>query len=134
VQHAVAPALTGDRAFQREFVGELARRAAITTTRLSALPGVHCVAPRAAFYAMPQVSLPPGTTDEDFVLGLLRAKGILCVYGSGFGLAPADGFLRIVFLAPPDDLEQIYDDVAAFTAEFRANPAPAASQATGALS
>ena len=64
------------------------------------------------------VALPPGKTDEDFVLGLLRAKGVLCVYGSGFG-APADqGFFRVVFLASPDELTSIYDDVASFTADF----------------
>ena len=76
---------------------------------------------RAAFYVMPQVALPPGTTDEDFVLGLLRATGILCVYGSGFG-TPADaGFFRVVFLASPDELGAIYDDLASFTAEFLEN-------------
>ena len=54
---------------------------------------MRCVAPRGAFYAMPQLTLPPGRTDQDFVLGLLRAKGILCVYGSGFGAGPPDGML-----------------------------------------
>jgi alanine-synthesizing transaminase len=83
------------------------------------MPGVSCVAPTAAFYAMPKIDLPPGRTDEDYVLGLLRATGILCVHGSGFGLPARDGFLRIVFLAPPSDLAAIYDDMAAFTREFR---------------
>ena len=50
---------------------------------------MRCVAPRAAFYAMPKVSLPPGRTDEHYVLALLRETGILCVYGSGFGV-PAE--------------------------------------------
>ena len=50
---------------------------------------------------MPRVSLPPGVTDEDYVLGLLRATGVLCVYGSGFGTEPQDGFFRVVFLASP---------------------------------
>ena len=35
-------------------------------------------------------------------------------------LAPGDGGFRIVFLAPPDQLERIYEDIAAFTAEFLA--------------
>jgi alanine-synthesizing transaminase len=74
--------------------------------------------PRAAFYAMPQVTLPPGTTDQDYILGLLRETGILCVYGSGFGMPPAAGFFRIVFLASPEVLSGIYDDMAVFTAEF----------------
>jgi aspartate/methionine/tyrosine aminotransferase len=69
---------------------------------------------------MPQVTLPPGRTDEDFVLGLLRATGILCVYGSGFGTDPADGFFRVVFLASPAELARIYDDIAAFAGSFLA--------------
>jgi aspartate/methionine/tyrosine aminotransferase len=67
---------------------------------------------------MPRVALPPGVTDEDYVLGLLRATGVLCVYGSGFGAAPEDGFFRVVFLADPAELSSIYDDIAGFTREF----------------
>ena len=68
--------------------------------------------------AMPQVTLPPGVTDEDYVLALLRATGVLCVYGSGFGTRPEDGFFRVVFLASPAELSEIYDLVAGFTGEF----------------
>ena len=68
------------------------------------MPGVTCVEPTAAFYAMPRVALPPGTTDEHYVKALLHATGVLCVYGSGFGLPAEEGFLRIVFLAPLDEL------------------------------
>jgi alanine-synthesizing transaminase len=77
-----------------------------------------CLAPSAAFYAMPKVQLPPGVTDEDFVLGLLRATGVLCVYGSGFATAPEDGFFRVVFLASPAELEDIYTSIGNFTHEF----------------
>jgi alanine-synthesizing transaminase len=52
------------------------------------------------------------------VLGLLRETGILCVHGSGFGLAPAMGSFRVVFLAEPDQLRDIYTDIGAFTAEY----------------
>ena len=64
------------------------------------------------------MTLPPGKTDEDYVLALLRSTGVLCVYGSGFGLPKEDGFLRIVFLAPLDELSEIYDLMAAFTAQY----------------
>ena len=98
----------------------LRERAEVTARRLSGIEGISCVPPRAAFYAMPKVELPPGRTDEDYVVGLLRATGLLCVYGSGFGTAPGDGFFRIVFLAAPPELEAIYDTIAAFTERFRA--------------
>jgi len=115
MQYAVAEALGGDRSHQVTFRRALRERAQLSTERLSAIPGMRCVAPRAAFYAMPSVKLPPGRTDEDFVLALLRETGILCVYGSGFGLPPEDGFFRVVFLASPAELSSIYDDMAAFT-------------------
>jgi alanine-synthesizing transaminase len=118
MQFGIEAALNGDRSHQREFVRELKLRADLTTSRLHSIPGMTCVAPRAAFYAMPSVTLHPGDSDEDFVLALLKATGILCVYGSGFGLPANLGFFRVVFLAPPDDLSAIYDDLAAFTARY----------------
>lgn len=118
MQYGVVAALTGDRSHQVPFRRALKERAALTTARMNAIEGMRCVAPRGAFYAMPQVTLPPGRTDEDYILGLLRATGILCVYGSGFGTAPADGFFRIVFLASPAELGDIYDDIASFTREY----------------
>ncbi|HEY8548493.1 MAG TPA: aminotransferase class I/II-fold pyridoxal phosphate-dependent enzyme [Vicinamibacterales bacterium] len=120
IQYAVAPALLGDRSHQEPFNAALRERAQLTADRLSAIPGMRCVLPQGAFYAMPQVELPPGRTDEEFVLGLLRETGILVVHGSGFGTDPSWGCFRVVFLAPPQELGAIYDDIAAFTAHFRA--------------
>lgn len=118
MQYAIVAALTGDRSHQPAFRTALAERARLTTQTLNAIPGVSCVEPRAAFYALPSVSLPPGKSDEDYVLALLRETGILTVHGSGFGMRPEDGFLRIVFLAEPRDLAVIYSDMAAFTRDY----------------
>lgn len=115
MQYAVVAALTGDRSHQETFRRELRLRADLTVERLNRVPGMSCVAPRGAFYAMPKMTLPPGRTDKDYVLGLLRATGILVVYGSGFGTDEADGFFRVVFLASPEELGAIYDDMASFT-------------------
>jgi alanine-synthesizing transaminase len=118
MEHAVVAALTGDRSHQHAFRKALHERAELTARRLNQIRGMSVVAPSAAFYAMPRVTLPPGKTDEDFVLELLRATGILCVYGSGFGTDAREGFFRLVFLASPGDLNQIYDDIAEFTQSF----------------
>ena len=118
MQYAIEAAIDGDRSHQRAFADGLRARAEVTTSRLSAIPGMRCVMPQAAFYAMPQVTLPKGVTDEQYILGLLRATGILCVYGSGFGMPADQGFFRIVFLASPEELHAIYDDMAEFTTEF----------------
>jgi alanine-synthesizing transaminase len=117
-QHAIAPALLGDRSHQDAFRAALRARADVTTRALSAIPGFSCVHPTAAFYAMPKVTLPPGVTDEQFIVGLLRATGILCVYGSGFGTRPEDGFFRVVFLASPDQLTTVFKDIEGFAREF----------------
>lgn len=121
MQHAITAALTGDRSHISVLRRSLRARAEVTVSRLNAIAGMRCVAPRGAFYAMPQVSLPPGRTDEDFVLGLLRETGVLCVYGSGFGTDPAGGFFRVVFLASPEELAAVYDDIADFTQTFLAH-------------
>jgi alanine-synthesizing transaminase len=118
MQYGVLAALSGDRSHQVAFRQELRVRAELTTTRLNAIPGVSCVEPRGAFYAMPKVDLPEGRTDADYVLALLRATGILCVYGSGFGTAAEEGFFRVVFLASPDELGRIYNDIASFTSDY----------------
>src|ERR1700733_10360437 len=118
MQHAVKEALGGDRSHQIAFRAALKERGAITAARLGAIPGMSCVAPTAGFYVMPKVELPAGRTDEDYVLALLGATGVLCVYGSGFNMPPAGGFLRVVFLASPSELLDIYALVAGFTREY----------------
>jgi alanine-synthesizing transaminase len=120
MEYAIPAALNGDRSHEAGFRAALRERAELTTRRLNAIPGIRTAAPAAAFYAMPRVSLPPGVTDEAYVLALLRATGILCVHGSGFATRPEDGFFRVVFLASPDELAGIYDDIATFTTDFLA--------------
>ncbi len=118
MQHAVTAALNGPRTHQTTFVAALRERAELTVNRLKAIPGITCVPPAAAFYVMPQVALPPGRSDEEYVLELLRSKGLLCVHGSGFGMDRAGGFFRIVFLPPVAELAAAYDDIGDFSKEF----------------
>ncbi len=120
MQYAIPAALDGDRSHEKVFRAALRERAELTTARLNAIDGISTVAPTAAFYAMPRVNLPKGVTDEQYVLELLRATGVLCVYGSGFGAAPEDGFFRLVFLAEPSVLSAIYDEIGEFTRAFLA--------------
>ncbi len=120
MEHGLVAALNGDRSHQAAFRDALRERAVLSHERLNAIEGITSVMPSAAFYAMPKVDLPPGVTDEDYVLALLRETGVLCVYGSGFGSDPADGFFRVVFLANPAELSAIYDLIGSFTREFLA--------------
>lgn len=119
MQHAVPAALDGDRSYQDEFRNQLRERANLTNQRLNEIDGISCVAPKAAFYALPKVELPPGKTDQDFVRGLLQETGILCVYGSGFGTDPSEGYFRIVFLDTLDKLNNHFKSIKTFTKMFR---------------
>ena len=121
MQYGVVAALRGDRSHQPAFRRALEERAKLTTERMCAIPGIRCTLPHAAFYALPSVALPPGRTDEHFILSLLRETGILCVHGSGFGMPPEQGYFRVVFLAEPKELSTIYDDLAAFTRRYLQN-------------
>ena len=118
MEYAIPAALNGDRSHELTFRAALRERAELTVKRVNAIDGMQTVAPTAAFYAMPRVTLPAGVTDEDYVLALLQATGVLCVYGSGFGTRPEDGFFRVVFLAAPKELAVIYDLIADFTRDF----------------
>jgi alanine-synthesizing transaminase len=118
MEYALVAALTGDRSHQAAFRDALRERAVLSHERLNAIDGVTSVMPAAAFYAMPRVALPAGTTDEEYVLALLRATGVLCVYGSGFGTDPAAGYFRVVFLATPSELSDIFDLIAEFTRDY----------------
>jgi len=120
MQYALVAALRGDRSHQAEFRAALQERAKVTTEGLGQVRGVTYAPALAAFYAMPRVALPPGVTDEQFVLELLRTTGILFVHGSGFGTRPQDGFMRIVFLASPAELREVYRDFGRFTEAFLA--------------
>jgi aspartate/methionine/tyrosine aminotransferase len=125
MQHAITAALTSDRSHQQAFIAALKERAQVSLERLNAIDGITCVRPQSAFYAMPKVALPDGVTDEDYIVALLRATGVLCVYGSGFGLPAEDGFFRVVFLASPSELHEIYDLIAEFTPRYVAGARPA---------
>jgi alanine-synthesizing transaminase len=118
MQYAITAALTGDRSHQVHFRAALKERATLTHEKLNAIPGMTSVAATAGFYAMPRLALPPGRTDQDYVLALLRETGVLCVYGSGFGTVPEQGYMRIVFLAPPDELTAVYRLMADFTKDY----------------
>ena len=118
MQRAIVPALTGDRSHQAAFRTALKERAEVTFKRANAVDGITSTMPRAAFYAMPKVALPQGKTDTDYIVGLVHATGVLCVNGSGFGMDPADGYFRMVTLAPPSQLNEIWDLIAGYTRSF----------------
>jgi alanine-synthesizing transaminase len=119
MQRAIVAALTGDRSHQPSFRAALRERAELVYRRANAIPGITSTMPLAAFYAMPKVALPAGRSDADFIIELVHRTGVLCVHGSGFGMDPADGYFRMVTLAPPSRLEEIWDLIAGFVQRYK---------------
>jgi aspartate/methionine/tyrosine aminotransferase len=119
MQRAVVAALRGNRTHQASFRAALRERAELVHARANAIPGCSATMPAAAFYAFPKIALPPGKTDADFVIDLLHATGVLCVHGSGFGMDPSEGYFRMVTLAPPDQLDEIWNLIAGFVGRYR---------------
>ena len=87
---------------------------------LNEIPGVSCTEPRGALYCFPR--LDPDVyhvkDDEDFVIGLLRAKKILVTHGTGFNWFEPDHF-RLVTLPDVDTLTDAIGRIADHLATLR---------------
>ena len=116
-QYAIQPALEGGREFLTYFTSEIRRRRDIAVNRVRAIEGLSCTVPEAAFYMMVKVDDLGGRTDEQFVLDLLEATGVLVVHGSGFGCSENDGYFRLVYLASEAMLDSALGEIGRFTAE-----------------
>lgn len=116
-QYAIAPALEGPQDHIPEMMGRLRTRRDLMVRRINSIPGLSVVEPAAAFYAMVRLQLPDVTSDEEFVLSLLREKGVLFVHGSGFGQKPGTQHFRVVFLPPEDLLATAFDRLETFVRE-----------------
>jgi aspartate/methionine/tyrosine aminotransferase len=115
-QYAVAPALEGSREFQKDFLREIKSRRDLCVERIRMSDGLSCDVPAAAFYLMIKAEKLGGRTDEQFVLDLLKETGVLVVHGSGFGIAPEQGYFRLVYLAEESMLEDVFDRLDRFLA------------------
>jgi LL-diaminopimelate aminotransferase len=66
--------------------------------------GLRCRKPDATFYAWAR--LQEGQKSEDFVLNLIREKGIVSTPGNGFGQA-GEGYVRFTFCSDVEVLKQV---------------------------
>lgn len=117
-QLAIPEALSGDQTHLGPALDRLRARRDLLVSRIDAIPGMRCVRPEGAFYAMARFEGPTRRTDEELVLDLLEREGVLAVHGSGFGLPAADGWFRLVHLPPTSVLEQACDAFARSAARW----------------
>lgn len=114
VQHGALESLRGPQDYIAEFVSELKKRRDLVIKRLNSIPGLSCANPRGAFYAFPKIENNKFKSDKEFVLELLKTKGVLAVHGSGFGTQYGSGHFRLVFLPDIQTLDSALDKIEEF--------------------
>lgn len=114
VQYAALESLKGPQNYIPKFVSELKKRRDYTIKRLNGMSGISCSNPKGAFYAFPKIENNRYNSDKEFVLDLLKSKGILTVHGSGFGTQYGSGHFRMVFLPEIPVLENALDKIEEF--------------------
>lgn len=115
-QFAIEAALNGPQDHLKPLIQKLQRRRDITFKRSNEIEGLSVVKPKGAFYAYVRINLPI-KSDRDFCLGLLREKGVLTVYGEGFGQKPGTHHFRIVFLPDEQTLNYAFDKIEEYVKE-----------------
>ncbi len=103
--------LPGGRIYeQREYVME----------RLSNIPGITAVKPKAAFYIFPKIDTKRYKIfdDEKFVLDFLKEQHVLMVHGGGFNWKEPDHF-RIVYLPRVEELKVAMDKLELFLKGYK---------------
>ena len=114
VQHAALESLRGPQNYISEFVSKLKNHRDYVIKRLNSMNNISCSNPHGAFYAFPKIENNTYNSDKDFVLELLKQKGVLTVHGSGFGSQYGSGHFRVVYLPNMEILESSMDKIEDF--------------------
>ena len=114
VQYAALESLRGSQDYITNFVSELKTRRDYVVKRLNAMNNISCYNPQGAFYAFPKIENSKFGSDKEFVLELLKQKGVLTVHGSGFGAQYGSGHFRVVYLPNIEILESAMNKIEDF--------------------
>jgi tyrosine/nicotianamine family aminotransferase len=114
-QSAAAMALRESDTYLKDVINRLRERRDLVWQRLNEINGISAVKPEGAFYIFPKIALRNRwSTDEVFVMSLLKETGVLVVHGSGFDPIYGANHFRLVFLAPPSTLNSALDAIQTF--------------------
>ena len=119
VQYAALESLNGPQDYIPKFVAELKTHRDYVVKRLNEMNGISCSNPKGAFYAFPKIENNPFKSDKEFVLNLLKSKGVLAVHGSGFGTKYGSGYFRLVFLPNMKILNSALDKIEDFVSGYK---------------
>ena len=113
-QYAALESLRGPQDYIGKFVSEIKIHRDYVIKRLNAMNNITCYNPQGAFYAFPKIENNKFSSDKDFVLELLKQKGVLTVHGSGFGTQYGSDHFRIVYLPNMEILESAMNKIEDF--------------------
>jgi len=119
IQYAALESLQGPQEYISKFVSELKKHRDFVVKRLNSMSGISCSNPKGAFYAFPKIENNPFKSDKEFVLNLLKSKGVLAVHGSGFGTKYGSGYFRLVFLPNMEILNSALDKIEDFVSGYK---------------
>jgi len=117
VQHAALESLRGPQDYINDYVAEIKKRRDLVIKRLNEMPGISCPNPKGAFYAFPKIEDNRFGTDKEFVTKLLETKGVLTVYGSGFGKQYGSEHFRLVYLPNLEILDSAMNKIEDFVSQ-----------------
>lgn len=100
--------------------GRLKEQRDICYKLINEIEGLSCVKPYGAFYLFPKIDMKKFnvTSDERFVLDLLKSEKILMVHGTGFNWKTQDHF-RVVFLPRADELKDAMGKIKRFLTTYK---------------
>ncbi|MDX8384892.1 MAG: pyridoxal phosphate-dependent aminotransferase [Gallionella sp.] len=121
-QFAIQTALGGNQSIDDLVApnGRLTKQRDLAYQKLTAIPGVTCVKPKASLYLFPRFDpeIYPIKDDQQFILELLETEKVLVVQGTGFNWIHPD-HIRVVFLPTVDDLSKALDRITRFLEHYR---------------
>jgi alanine-synthesizing transaminase len=121
-QYGIQTALGGYQSI-KDFLlpgGRLKEQRDIAVNLANSIPGISCVMPRGALYCFPKIDAKRFniSSDEKFILDLVREQHLLLVHGKGFNWNEPDHF-RIVFLPDKDTLADAMHRLAVFLEHYK---------------
>jgi aminotransferase len=102
-QYIALDALEASQSFVKNMVKEFDRRRRMIYKRLNDINGFHCLLPKGAFYAFPNIN-DFGLTSEKFAEFLASKSHVITVPGSSFG-SYGEGYIRVSYSAAFEQLE-----------------------------
>lgn len=104
IQHAGIEAINGDQSSILAMKTEYDKRRQFLVDGLNSLPGVHCVMPKGAIYAFPNI-VETGMTSDEFANFALEKANVALLPGNNFG-GFGEGFVRMCYVNSLANIEK----------------------------